>query len=55
MVQAHDLYTPLLEGPVSQVSRHLPPWSCGGGGTGPGITWPVRLDIPSLLGLMTDR
>ena len=25
-----------------------------GGGSGPGLTWPVRLDIPSLLGLMTD-
>ena len=27
----YHLYAPLLEGPVAQVPRHLPPGSCGGG------------------------
>ena len=50
----HHLHALLPEGPCSQVPRHLPPGSFGGG-AGPGITLSLRQDVPSLLGLMTDR
>ena len=40
LAASYNLYMPLLEGPVAQVPRHLPPGSCGGGSS-PGMTRPL--------------
>ena len=46
LASSHHLHTPLPQGLVSQVTRHLSPRPRGGG-AGHGLTWPLALTYPT--------
>ena len=46
LASSHHLHTPLPQGLVSQVTRHLTPRPCGGG-AGHGLTQPLALTYPT--------